>query len=247
MRCAADFRSLARSALKGKWGLAVIAGLLAGVLGAVSVNGPEVNLDIGDSGIHVAFELAGQQIFTTATGWSPQFTGLLLGGAVYLILVALVMAVAFHILGSVIEVGYARFNLELVDRKKEPELATLFQFFTYWKTTAVTRLLQGLYIFAWSLLLIVPGIIAGYSYAMTGKILAEHPELTATEAINRSKEMMAGNRWRLFCLDLSFIGWEILSSLTMGIGNLWLTPYKQAAKAAFYREISAVETAGPEF
>ena len=90
----------------------------------------------------------------------------------------------------------------------------------------------------WSLLLIIPGIIAGYSYAMTGYILAENPELTASEAIARSKEMMAGNRFRLFCLHFSFIGWEILCTLTLGIGNLWLRPYKQAAEAAFYREIS---------
>ena len=85
---------------------------------------------------------------------------------------------------------------------------------------------------------IIPGIIATYSYAMTEFILAENPDLTASEAIARSKEMMSGNRWRLFCLHFSFIGWDILSSLTLGIGNMWLRPYKQAANAAFYREIT---------
>lgn len=101
--------------------------------------------------------------------------------------------------------------------------------------------MRGLYTFLWSLLFIIPGIIAAYSYAMTGYILAEDPELTAGEAISRSKEMMSGNRFRLFCLQFSFIGWEILSALTLGIGNLWLRPYKQAAVAAFYREISGTE------
>lgn len=108
----------------------------------------------------------------------------------------------------------------------------------YWKTAAVAKLLQSVYVLLWSLLLIIPGIIATYSYAMTEFILAEHPDLTASEAIAQSKEMMSGNRWRLFCLHFSFIGWDILSSLTLGIGNLWLRPYKQAANAAFYREIS---------
>ena len=89
----------------------------------------------------------------------------------------------------------------------------------------------------WSLLLLIPGIIASYSYAMTPYILANHPELTAREAIARSKELMSGNRWRLFCLEFSFIGWALLSSLTMGIGSLFLTPYTQAAKAAFYRDL----------
>ena len=87
-------------------------------------------------------------------------------------------------------------------------------------------------------LFIIPGIVATYSYAMTEFILAEHPELTASEAIAQSKEMMTGNRWRLFCLHISFIGWDILCAFTLGIGNLWLRPYKQAANAAFYREIS---------
>ena len=143
-------------------------------------------------------------------------------------------------LGSVIEVGYVRFNMDLVDRT-EAKIESLFAYFYHWKTTTATRFLKGLYTFLWSLLLIIPGIIAAYSYAMTGYILAEHPELTASEAIERSKEMMSGNRFRLFCLQFSFIGWAILCTFTLGIGNLWLTPYKQAAVAAFYREISGTE------
>ena len=84
----------------------------------------------------------------------------------------------------------------------------------------------------------VPGILAGYSYAMTECILAENPELSAAEAMARSKELMAGHRWRLFCLQISFIGWSILAALTLGIGGLWLTPYRHTANAAFYREIT---------
>lgn len=93
-------------------------------------------------------------------------------------------------------------------------------------------------ILLWTLLFIIPGIVASYSYAMTGYILAEDPDLTASQAIQRSKEMMRGNRWRLFCLQLSFIGWIILCLFTFGIGNLFLNPYQTAADAAFYREIS---------
>ena len=118
----------------------------------------------------------------------------------------------------------------------------MFGYFSFWKTTAAARLLQTLYILLWSLLFIIPGIIAAYSYSMTGYILAENPNMPADEAIARSKQMMDGNRWRLFCLQISFIGWSILSSLlTFGIGDLWLTPYRQAASAVFYREISGTE------
>ena len=73
---------------------------------------------------------------------------------------------------------------------------------------------------------------------MTRYILAENPDMTAGEAIDLSKRLMKGKKWKLFCLRFSFIGWDILAGLTLGIGYLWLTPYKEAAEAAFYREIS---------
>ena len=100
------------------------------------------------------------------------------------------------------------------------------------------RLLVGVFTFLWSLLFIIPGIIASYSYAMTPYILAEHPEIGVMDAINASKKMMSGNKFRLFCLHFSFLGWDILSLLTFGILRFWLQPYKETANAAFYREIS---------
>ena len=115
------------------------------------------------------------------------------------------------------------------------------------QSITITRLLRALYTFLWSLLFIIPGIVAGFSYAMTDYILAENPELTADEAITQSKTMMYGNRFRLFCLQFSFIGWDILATLAFGIGHLWLTPYKQAAYAAFYREVSGTEYNEDEF
>ena len=133
-----------------------------------------------------------------------------------------------------------RFNLELIDHN-DAGFEHLFKYFPWWANAVCTRLLKGLYVFLWSLLLVIPGIVASYSYAMTEYILAEHPEMTASEAIAASKEMMSGNRWRLFCLHVSFIGWAILCAFTLGIGNLWLNPYKNAATAAFYREISGTE------
>ena len=68
--------------------------------------------------------------------------------------------------------------------------------------------------------------------------LAEHPDMAPGEVMKGSKAMMEGNRWRLFCLQFSFIGWMLLSSLTFGLGNLALRPYQEAAYAAFYREVS---------
>ena len=255
MKYAYDFRSIARDALKGRWGIAVIAGLLASLLGAIGATGPQVKLNITDNGASINFMFGNQQIYPSAGGWVPELNAFIVGGAIYMIVLALAMAAVLFVLGSVISLGYSRFNLELVDRQNEAQIGTLFGYFPHWKKAAVANLLQFVYVFLWSLLLIIPGIMASYSYAMTPYILAENPEMSPKEAIARSGEMMYGNRWRLFCLHFSFIGWAFLSMLTFGIGYLWLTPYQQTAVAAFYREVSGTEYVtvekpvadGPEF
>lgn len=100
-----------------------------------------------------------------------------------------------------------------------------------------TMLLKSVYIFCWSLLLIIPGIVKHYSYAMTEYILLDNPELDADSAIHKSRMMMRGHKWDLFCLDLSFIGWFFLCILTCCIGFLWLGPYVKTAHAAFYDDL----------
>lgn len=238
MKYAADFRAIARSALRGRWFIAVMVTLVATVLGGIDSGGPKIKFNVSQSGVSANLTVAGQTVFSTSG--NPGITALLAGGILYLVLAALVVAAIWLFLGSVVGVGYSRFTLQLVDGG-DAGFENLFQYFPYWKNAVCTRLLAGLYIFLWSLLLIIPGIIASYSYAMTEYILAEHPEMRAGEAIAASKEMMYGNRWRLFCLHLSFIGWAILCALTLGIGNLWLNPYKNVSEAAFYREISGTE------
>lgn len=116
----------------------------------------------------------------------------------------------------------------MVTDRLECGFENLFSYFPNWKNILKTKVLRTIYEILWTLLLIIPGIIGSYSYAMTDYILAENPELSAKEAIARSKAMMEGNRWRLFCLEISFIGGAILSLLTLGIGSLWLIPYMEA-------------------
>ena len=100
-------------------------------------------------------------------------------------------------------------------------------------------LLMYILIVLWTLLFIIPGIIKAYSYAMTPYILDENPELSASEAIHRSRMMMKGHKFDLFWLQLSFIGWFFLCLLTTGIGFLWLQPYYYTAQAAFYEEVKS--------
>ncbi len=241
MKFAKDFKGIARGALKGKWWLALIVGLVASLLGGISSSdGPEVKFTFGNNS-DAGISFAGKEISI-----DPYIISFLAGAAVFLFLIVLSLAVLYLVLGSFVGVGYARFNLDLIDRK-EAGFGSLFAYFSYWKTTTVSRLLRVLYTFLWSLLLFIPGIVANYRYSMTDFILAENPDLSASQAIERSKAMMSGNKWRLFCLHFSFIGWDILASLTFGIGYLWLTPYKQAAFAAFFRDVSKIEGGAADY
>ena len=97
---------------------------------------------------------------------------------------------------------------------------------------------------------LIPAVILGtikeYSYAMAPYLLYENPGMKANEAITASKELMNGNKWRLFCLLLSFTGWALLSIFfSCGIGHLWLNPYMEASVASFYREIYAEKYGRP--
>ena len=250
MKFASDFRAIARDALRGVWTIAVIVGILASMMGgSTSAPSVEFNLDNGVGSV----EVAGQTITSfgnhhneTHHGGRGFLGGIAAAGiALYAAIAGIAFAVLYFTLGSIIQTGYACFNLDLIDRRNL-SYGTLFGYFPYWKTMMLTRLHVAIRVFLWSLLLIIPGIVVSYSYAMVPYLLAENPDLTPAEAMERSRFLMDGNRIRLFCLQFSFIGWDILSELTLGIGQLWLRPYKEAANAAFYRDLCATEryTAG---
>ena len=226
-----QFRAAARKALSGKWMIAVIAGLIATLLGGASSSGVEFEVNFENGSAHATAQV-GMLDFEI----SPALFAFLS----YALISILIMALVLYVLGSVISLGYARFNLTLIDGGS-PEIGDLFTYFPWFKTAFCARFLVGLYSFLWSLLLVIPGIYASYGYAMTSYILAENPDLTAREAISRSKQLMDGHWLDLFILQLSFIGWAILSALTLGIGSLWLNPYTEAATAAFYRNLTAAQ------
>ena len=235
MKFAKDFRASAREALTGKWWDAVVAGILASILGAASPTATSgfsfsfnFNLDSDSTGIpSEPFE----EFFT------PESLAIFAGILGVALVIGLVVGMAFFVLGSIVLPGYSKFNLDLIDGKK-PQISSLFDYFRHWKKAVAANLLRAVYTFLWSLLFIIPGIIASYNYAMVPYIVAEDPDVSPKEALFRSKAMMYGNRWRLFCLEISFIGWAFLVVLTCGIGGLWLMPYQQASYADFYREIS---------
>ncbi len=213
-----EIRRQARAHLQGNWGLsigvAVVACLLGGLLTGMSFI-PEISywkqLDFSET-------------WEIREGLRIGFKNGIFGLASFL-------------LGGVLQLGYARFLLRQHDGKPT-EFNDLFSQFDRFGTGFAQHFLRSLYTLLWSLLLIVPGIIAALSYAMTPFILEEHPELTASEAIRRSKELMRGHKTDLFILELTFIGWSLLCILTLNLGHIALNPYKNAAYAVFYREIT---------
>ena len=123
--------------------------------------------------------------------------------------VLIVLGIVQFVIGGATKLGYAIFNLKLVDGENA-RFSDLFSQFGRIGSGIIMNLLVGIFTFLWSLLFVIPGIIKTYSYAMTPFILAEHPEISENEAITRSRELMDGNKWRLFCLMFSFVGWELL-------------------------------------
>ena len=253
MKVSADYRMLALDALRGKWKTAVLTGIAASALGATIVSSPESIISNSNQGNHIHSEL-----FSQPNG--GLLLAVLLGGIGLWVIFTLIVCGAARL-------GYARFNLNLADGK-DATISDLFsQKDRLWDGFCM-KFLQGLYIALWSLLLVIPGIVKTYSYAMTPYIMAEHPSLTVNEAITESRRIMDGNKWRLFCLDLSFIGWELLCSLPLcagyflilryftgseamaislillltiplSIGFFFVRPYEEAAWATFYRDITA--------
>ena len=138
---------------------------------------------------------------------------------------------------GLLTVGISAFFLTVI-RNGKAEFESFFNGLTdNIGTKFISMLLVQIYIMLWTLLFYIPGIVKSYSYAMTPYILLDKPELSATEAITESRNMMNGHKMELFLLDLSFIGWILLSLLTCGILFFYVAPYMQAARAEFYRTL----------
>lgn len=223
---ASDYRRIGRENLAGNWWMSVLVALVAALLGgAIGGSGPSFNIRIDGMDL--------SEFLTQHIRYYQQFRMVI---APFLTVLS-GLSLAQFILGGVISLGHAQYLMDQHDRRN-PDIKTLFSKFDQFGAGFLMRLLTILFTVLWTLLFIVPGIVASYSYAMAPFILAENPGMTASDAIRASKELMRGHKWSLFCLDLSFIGWALLCILTLGIGTLFLTPYMGASRAAFYRHIT---------
>lgn len=136
--------------------------------------------------------------------------------------------------------GMAKMSLG-VARGEDARFETLFDGFYCFVKTLILGLLIAIFVFLWSLLFVIPGIIKAYSYSMSYYISVDNPSLTAEEARLKSMKLMDGNKWDLFCLHFSFIGWILLVIVTFGLAAFFVLPYMQAAQAEFYNDLVADE------
>lgn len=236
---ARQLRAKAKESLRGKYWWAILASIITWVFGAISFAAT-------GSGAVAGGTASGSEALADTEVLSESLDNLLnsipepimeiIGKMVLLFAAAFTMALIIgfiiSIIGCAVKLGYALFNIDLYTGKK-PSLDILFSRMSIVGKAFWLQILIGIKVFLWTLLFIIPGIIAAYRYSMAEYILAENPEIKAKEAIKRSCKLMKGNKWKYFCLDLSFIGWDILAAI-VPFGEFFLNPYKQAAYAAFY-------------
>ena len=157
-------------------------------------------------------------------------------------IIAVIASIAAFLVSGPFMLGLSTVSLE-VSEGHRTSLGKLFAGFHQFGASILLTILINVFTFLWSLLLIVPGIIKAYSYSMSFFVLADRPDLSAGEARKRSMYLMKGRKWKLFCLDFSFIGWYLLSVLTFGILSFWVMPYHMTARAEFYQELLREEQA----
>ena len=146
--------------------------------------------------------------------------------------------IASLLLSGPLQLGFVIVIMKVL-KDEVVDVSNVFDGFKDFMSSFLLYLLNTIFVALWSLLFVITGIIASYSYSMSYFILKDNPGMDANEARKASIEMMKGHKWQLFCLEFSFIGWIILSVLTFGILTLWVGPYIATPRAAFYEELKA--------
>lgn len=155
---------------------------------------------------------------------------------IVLAVVALAFAVAV-LIGGPLEVGARRFFLRNLNQKADTK-ELMYAFDHNYLATVKVIFFRDLFIVLWSLLFLVPGIVKAYEYRMIPYLLAEDPTMTKDQAFAESKRLMTGQKWNTFVLDLSFLGWDLLATMTLGILEVfYVVPYRCQTNAALYEKL----------
>ena len=180
-------------------------------------------------------EFLGHELFCAKWMWPLLI--LLIASAAISLASSITFGIGALVVGGPLEYGLISVFLRVA--RKQDEHAEIRNLWDGFKgkigQTFVVVLLEAIYVFLWSLLLFIPGIIKSYSYSAT-MYLVHEKDLSGNEAITASRKLMKGRKWKLFCLDLSFIGWYIVGLLCLGVGVLWVDTYHQMAKTLFFED-----------
>lgn len=183
-----------------------------------------------------AREQLGNNIF------AKEWLMVLLVGFIYSVIISFAGSIGLGI-GTVIvtgplSFGFMRVLVKRARKQGEVDIGDLFVGFTdCFGESLLLSLLTGIFTFLWSLLFIIPGIVKSYSYAMAHYILQDDPTKSWKICLDESQDMMKGYKWKLFCLDFSFIGWYIVGALCLGIGMWFVEPYHNMARTNFYLDL----------
>lgn len=182
----------------------------------------------------------GKQLLSILTAMDPSTVQKIVFGVIGAVVgVGIISLLVRVFVLNPLEVGCKNF---LVKNNESPaELGELKRSFSpAWMRNVGALFLRDLFLVLWTCLFIIPGIVKAYSYRMVPYILADDPDISAMEAIRKSREMMNGHKWNTFVLDLSFIGWYLLVAITFEIvGVLWVNPYVDSTNAALYRALKS--------
>ena len=216
----AELKMRGNMAFKKNYVSAVVVALLMGIFGTVS----------GESSARRVSE--NSDIYSGNFFNAGMITGLLAGIATVVILIVLVAKV---FVGNLLKMGGYRFFI--LNQTAQPGIGTLLDGFRsgHYVNIVLTMFLRDLFTTLWSLLLVVPGIVKHYEYLMVPYIIAENPAMDYKEAFQISKQMMDGEKMEAFIMDLSFLGWYLLSAVTCGLlAIFYVNPYVQASFAEMY-------------
>lgn len=153
------------------------------------------------------------------------------------------VSIVISLVTAVLGAGYILYTMNVRKGLITP-YTTLFDGFLFAGKIILLEIVQYIFVFLWSLLFIIPGIIAGYRYRFALYNLCENPEMGVMEALNMSKAQTRGHKWELFVLDLSFLGWMLLCGLTLGILSIWVQPYILQTNVGYFQQIKAAKGIG---
>ena len=178
--------------------------------------------------------------YSVRTGFDLSFLAL---HGTYPTILVLFVSIVTTLTGLILDAGTALYHLG-VRRGEEMPYTTLFDGFSFAGKIILLSIVQYIFIFLWTLLFIVPGIIAAYRYRFALYNLCGNPDMGVMEALNMSKAQTMGFKGQLFVLDLTFIGWYLLSGLTAGILLIWLSPYRMQTEMGYFQQIKNIKGIG---